>query len=54
MYNTLREMALAVNGDSGVRIMTMHATEPWDTVWKNLHNAWMPVEEEISVVSNYT
>jgi hypothetical protein len=44
MYNTLREMALTVNGDSGVRIMTMHPTEPWDTVWKNLHDVWTPVE----------
>jgi hypothetical protein len=43
-YNTLREMALAVNGDSGVRIMTMHPTEPWDTVWENLHDIWTPVE----------
>jgi hypothetical protein len=38
VYNTLREMALTVNGDSGVRIMTMHPTEPWDTVWRNLHD----------------
>ena len=44
MYNTLREMALAVNGDSGVRIMIMDLTEPWDTVWKNLHDVWKPLE----------
>jgi hypothetical protein len=44
MYNTLREMALAVNGDNGVRIMTMHPTEPWDTVWENLHDVWRPVK----------
>jgi hypothetical protein len=44
MSNTLREMAFAVNGNSGVRIMTMHPNEPWDTVWKNLQDVWTPVE----------
>ena len=44
IYNTLLVMARAANDDSGVRIMTMHPTESWDTIWKNLHDTWTPLE----------
>jgi hypothetical protein len=44
MYTTLRTVSLAVNGERGVRIMTMHPATPWDTVWKNLQDVLTSVE----------